>query len=413
MKYRSPFSWGWFVLLLAIGSIGGAIAQPRPGGPPSIVPKPNEPLTFDASGVKIKVSLVTGNLVGPWDIAFLPGGSDLLVSESNGKLRIVQNGVLNPDPVWTAPTPKRNDVLHGLVLHPDFATNGYVYLSYMKGDDKMQTLAVSRGKLANGKLVDVREIFVADAWENAGMAIAGRMIFSPDKKLIVEVGDRDPLCCQPVDDNHVRMRAQSLDNDVGKVLRLNDDGTPAKDNPFAGRKDAKPEIYSYGHRNGYGFAYHPETGELWELEIGPMGGDEINILKPGANYGWPLVSMGRNYSGTLVSDQPFSRPGMENPRVFWVPSISPSGLMFYTGDKFGPTWKNSLFVGALSGQHLERLAFGLPGQAEHREILLAEMRLRFRDIETGPDGNIYVATEVRYGSGQPDGAILKIEPAGH
>ena len=385
-------------------------ASAQPPTPKVMMPAPGKPLVLDAGRKKLSVSLVTGGLVAPWDIAFVPGTDDILVTESNGNLRIVEHGVLKPTPVWTSPSPTRNDVLHGLVLHPDFASNHYVYASYMKGDDQKQTLAVSRGKLEGGKLKDVREIFVADAWENAGMAIAGRMLFGPDKTLYVTVGDRDALCCGPKDDNSIRMRAQSLDNDVGKILRLTDDGGIPKDNPFVGRKDARPEIFSYGHRNGYGLAFHPETGELWELEIGPMGGDEINILEPGANYGWPLVSMGRNYSGTLVSDQPFSRPGMVDPRMFWVPAISPSGLMFYTGDKF-PDWKNNVLVGALTGQELVRIAFNQPGQAERREALLHEMGLRFRDVEQGPDGYIYASTEVRYGSGQPDGAILKIEPA--
>jgi glucose/arabinose dehydrogenase len=181
------------------------------------------------------------------------------------------------------------------------------------------------------------------------------------------------------------------------------------DNPFVGREGAKPEIFTYGNRNGYGLAFHPETGELWQIEIGPMGGDELNILKPGANYGWPLVSMGRNYSGTLVSDEPWYRPGMENPRMFWVPQISPSGLMFYTGERFA-RWKGSAFIGSLNGQQVQRLAFNLPGQAERREPLLRELGVRFRDVEQGPDGLLYVSTEVRYGSGAPDGTILRVEP---
>jgi aldose sugar dehydrogenase len=406
---QSSAAWLRFAALASFAASWTASAQPPT--PKFMLPEAGKPLVFDAGRQQLSVSLAAGGLVAPWDIAFVPGTGDILVTESNGNLRIVEHGKLNPTPVWTSPSPKGNDVLHGLILHPDFPTNHYVYLSYMKGDDQKQTLAVSRGTLEGGKLTNVREIFVADAWENARMAIAGRMLFGPDKTLYVTVGDRDSLCCGPKDDNSIRMRAQSLDNDVGKILRLTDDGGIPKDNPFVGRKDARPEIYSYGHRNGYGLAFNPDTGELWELEIGPMGGDEINILKPGANYGWPLVSMGRNYSGTLVSDHPFERPGMENPRVFWVPAISPSGLMFYTGDKF-PAWKGNVFVGALSGQELERLAFGQSGQAERREPLLHEMGLRFRDVEQGPDGYIYVSTEVRYGSGQPDGAILKLEPAG-
>jgi glucose/arabinose dehydrogenase len=388
-----------------------ALSQP-PAAPPPLLPTKDAPLMLDAGAQKVRVVLVADGLVAPWDLAFLPGAGAMLVTESNGALRLVENGVVKPEPVWRAPSPEGNDVLHGLVLHPDFERNHFVYASYLKdGGEKGQTLAVSRGRLEGATLVDVREIFVADAWENARNATAGRMIFGPDKTLYVTVGDRDRLCCGAKDDNSIRMRAQSLGDHVGKVLRLTDEGGAPKDNPFVGRAGARAEIFTYGNRNGYGLAFHPETGELWELEIGPMGGDEVNILKPGGNYGWPLVSMGRNYSGTLVSDQPYWRPGMENPRVFWVPQISPSGLLFYTGDQF-PAWKGSLFLGALSGLQVQRIAFNQPGQAERRESLLTEMHVRFRDVEQGPDGYLYFTTEVRYGSGKPDGTIIRLEP-GH
>lgn len=396
-------------VLIACAASGAVFAQ-APAVPNVLLPKAGEPLTLDAGRTKIRVALVADGLVGPWDIVFLPGTSDMLVTESNGALRLIAGGALLPEPLWRAPSPAGNDVLHGVVLHPDFARNGFVYLSYLKGDDKLQTLAISRGRLRGNKLDNVREIFVADAWVNARMAFNGRMEFGPDKTLYVTVGDRDPLCCGVVDDNSVRILAQDLSSDIGKTLRLTDEGGIPKDNPFVGREGANPQVFTYGHRNGFGLRFHPETGELWQMEIGPMGGDEINILKPGANYGWPLVSMGRNYSGTLVSEQPWDRPGMEQPRMFWVPQISPAGMAFYTGNAF-PDWRNNLFVGALSGQHVERISFGNPGQAERREILLAELHVRFRDVEIGPDGFIYLPTEVRYGTGQPDGTILRIEPA--
>lgn len=395
---------GAMVLVMANG------AGAQPAAAPVMLPKAGAPLTLDAGRQKIRVALVSDGLVAPWDIVFVPGTSDLLVTESNGKLRMIQGGKLLAEPLWTSPSPAGNDVLHGVVVHPDFARNKLVYVSYMKGDDQRQTLAISRGRLDGAKLVDTKEIFVAEAWENARMAFNGRMEFGPDKTLYVTVGDRDRLCCGQQDDNSIRMRAQSLADHVGKVLRLKDDGTAPADNPFVGRAGAKPEIFTYGHRNGFGLRFHPETGELWQMEIGPMGGDEINILKPGANYGWPLVSMGRNYTGTLVSEQPWFRAGMEQPRMFWVPQISPAGMAFYTGDKFAQ-WKNNLIVGALSGQHVERISFGNPGQAERRDVLLRELGVRFRDVEIGPDGYIYLSTEVRYGSGQPDGTVLRLEPA--
>jgi glucose/arabinose dehydrogenase len=385
-----------------------AMGQPPPQ-PRVLLPTRDAPLELEAGRERIRVVLVADGLIGPWDIAFLPDDA-MLVTESPGALRLIAHGALVPDPVWKAPSPEGNDVLHGLVLHPDFAENRFVYASYTKQrEDGLLSLAISRGRLESNKLVDVAEIFVADAWEDARNATAGRMLFGPDKTLYVTVGDRDRLCCGPMDDNSIRILSQSLDNHVGKTLRLTDDGGVPADNPFVGRAGARPEIFTYGNRNGYGLAFHPETGELWQIEIGPMGGDELNILKAGANYGWPLVSMGRNYSGTLVSDAPWYRPGMENPRMFWVPQISPSGMTFYTGERF-PAWKGSVFIGSLNGQQLQRLTFNLPGQAERREPLLRELGVRFRDVEQGPDGLLYVATEVRYGSGAADGTILRIEP---
>jgi glucose/arabinose dehydrogenase len=170
--------------------------------------------------------------------------------------------------------------------------------------------------------------------------------------------------------------------------------------------------FTYGHRNGYGLAFHPLTGQLWQAEIGPMGGDEINILIPGHNYGWPLVSTGRNYTGSLVSDQPWWRPNMDNPRLFWVPSISPSSIIFYTGEKF-PKWRNSLFVGALTTRQLQRISFNQPGQAEPREPLLVQLKLRVRDVQQSPDGYIYVATEKDFLGEVADGAVLRLEPVVH
>jgi aldose sugar dehydrogenase len=371
------------------------------------LPSPGEPMVLNAGqGQQVRVVLVTGGLAGPWDMAFLPGG-DILVTESPGRLRIVRDGALVIEPVWESHSPPGNDVLHGVELHPNFDENGLVYASYAKArEDGWRTVAVSRGRLAGNKLVDVEEVFVADAWENAGNAIAGRMLFDTDGMLFLTIGDRDRLCCGPVDDNSIRIKAQHLDNHVGKILRITDEGGVPVDNPFVGRPEVKPEIYSYGHRNAYDFARNPATGDLWVVDIGPLGGDKVDILKPGANYGWPLVNMGRNYTGTYVSDQPFNRPGMELPRLWWTPAITPATIEFYTGDRF-PQWQGHLFVGALSGQQVQRFAIG---QTERPNVMLTELGVRFRDIQQGPDGYLYLATEVRYGSGQPDGTILRLEP---
>jgi glucose/arabinose dehydrogenase len=364
---------------------------------------------LDVAGGQIRVVTVASGLIHPWSLAFLPDGN-LLVAERGGRLRMIRNGTLAPDAVWTSPTPpgRTVDALHAVAVHPQFAQNGFVYVSYPKQGAAGNTLAVARGRLKGSTLSDVAEIFVADAWETSGN-LAGRMLFGRDNTLYLTVGDRDRLCCTGTEDNSLRMKAQSLDNHVGKTLRLRDDGSAPPDNPFVGRAGAKPEIFSYGHRNGYGLAFHPQTGELWQAEIGPLGGDEVNILIAGHNYGWPLVSTGRNYTGTLVSDQPWARPGMDNPRIHWVPSISPSSIMFYTGDKF-PRWKDSLFVGALTTRQLQRISFNQPSQAERREPLLLPLNVRIRDVQQSPDGYIYVATEKANGGETADGTVLRIEP---
>jgi len=364
---------------------------------------------LDVQGGKIRVVPVATGLYHPWSLAF-PDVRTILVAERNGQVRMIRDGKLAQEPVWTSPTPpgQGGDSLHFITLHPKFTQNQLVYVSYPKYKDKAFTLAVARGRLSGSKLTDVEEIFVADAWEEGGN-LAGRVYFATDGMLYVTVGDRDRICCNGSEDNSLRIKAQSLNSHVGKTLRLRDDGKIPPDNPFVGRSDAKPEIFTYGHRNGYGLAVHPETGELWQAEIGPMGGDEVNILLPGHNYGWPLVSTGRNYTGTLVSDQPWARPGMDNPRIHWVPSISPSSIIFYTGDKF-PNWKNNLFVGSLTQQQLVRVAFNQPSQAEKREGLLTTLHERIRDVQQGPDGYLYVATEGTFRGDAVDGTVLRIEP---
>lgn len=373
-------------------------------------PMPAAPQLLPVQGGQIRVVTVATGLVHPWSLAFLPDGKTLLVAEAN-RLRVIRDGKLEPRPAWTLPegtSKENNDYLKWVAVHPRFAENRLVYVSHPLSGERGNTLAISRGRFDGATLTNVERIFVADAWETSGN-MGGKLLFGPDETLYVTVGDRDRLCCTGTEDNSLRMKAQDLGNHVGKTLRLRDDGSAPPDNPFVGRAGAKPEIFTYGHRNGYGLAFHPVTGELWQAEIGPMGGDEVNILQPGANYGWPLVSMGRNYTGSLVSDQPYHRDGMEDPRMFWVPSISPSSLAFYTGDKF-PDWQNDMLVGALNGLSLQRVAFGQPSQAERREPLLRPLNVRIRDVQQGPDGYLYVATEVRFQGTDPDGTVLRIEP---
>jgi len=393
--------------VLALASLAVVSASAQAQQAPNAVSATAETI-LDVQGGQVRLVTVASGLVHPWSIALLPGDRSMLVAERNGRVRLIENGALVAEPVWSAEGVAAGNELKWLALHPSFATNRLVYLSYPKAGERGTTLAVARGRFDGRKLTEVREIFVADAWETGGN-LGGKILFGPDETLYVTVGDRDRLCCTGTEDNSLRMKAQDLSNHVGKTLRIRDDGTVPPDNPFVGRAGAKPEIFTYGHRNGYGLAFNPETGELWQAEIGPMGGDEVNILKPGHNYGWPLVSMGRNYTGSLVSDKPYYRDGMDNARMFWVPSISPSSLLFYTGERF-PQWRNNMLVGSLNGQSVQRVAFGQPSQAERREPLLRSLNLRIRDVQQTRDGYLYVATERQFGGAAADGTILRIEP---
>jgi glucose/arabinose dehydrogenase len=365
--------------------------------------------------VRIHVVTVAYGLMRPWHLTFLPGGNDLLVTELPGELRIVRGGTLDPKPIPGWPADKlRARSLNSVVLHPGFERNRVLYFSYVKQRDGGDTtVALARGRFDGTTLKDVADVFVAEAWGTG--ATAGRAEFGPDGMLYLTVGDRD--AGNVTDDPGFRKLAQDLSVHVGKVLRLRDDGTAPADNPFVGREHARPEIYTYGHRNVQGLAGHPTTGELWATEIGPMGGDELNQLVPGHNYGWPLVSLGKIYTGHLASEQSWSRPGMDMPLMFWVPSISPSSLMIYDGDKF-PLWRGHYFIGALSGQQLQRVAFNQPPpQPERRESMLMQLDARVRDVRQGPDGYLYLAVERDQQSGPgsanltPNGSILRIEPA--
>jgi glucose/arabinose dehydrogenase len=364
--------------------------------------------------VRIRVTTVVTGLVRPWHLTFLPSG-DALVTELPGALRIVRGGKLDAAAVPGWPDPKISArSLNSVVLHPQFGQHGLVYLSYVKARGAETTVAAARARFDGKALYDVTEIYEADAWGTG--ATAGRAEFGPDGKLYLTVGDRD--AANMTDDNSFRMLAQKLDSDAGKVLRLNDDGSIPTDNPFVHMDHLgwNLAVYTFGHRNVQGLAWHPETGELWATEIGPMGGDELNVLKPGSNYGWPVVSLGRVYNGSRVSEQSWWQPGIEMPVMFWMPAISPSSLMIYTGDKF-PLWRGHFFIGGLSGQQLQRVAFDQPlPQFERRESMLVPLDARVRDVRQGPDGLIYVLVErdLQNGPGSaqltPNGSLLRIEP---
>ena len=368
------------------------------------VPLPDTSIVLDtAEQHRIRVVVVTKALSHPWGMAWLPNG-DLLVTERPGRLRIVRNGALDPTPISGLP-PMHVRGLAGFLdvaLHPNFASNHLVYFSYVKDGERGAATAVFRGTLDGMALTNVRDVFVTESWMKGNDLGDGRfgsrLLFLKDGTLLVTVGDRDRAD-----------GGQNLADDFGKVVRVNDDGSIPKDNPFIGRAGYRPEIYTVGQRNQQGMAFNPVTGDVWASEQGPNGGDEINVIKPGRNYGWPDVSYGRKYAGPNQSDTP-AKEGIEQPVVYWVPSIAVSGLSFYTGDKF-PAWKNNAFVGALrTGEidrtgHIERIVFNDEWEEIRREAFLTELRQRIRDVRPGPDGLLYVLTD------EDQGALLRIEPA--
>lgn len=348
----------------------------------------------------IRVRVLANGLSHPWSLAFLPDG-DILVTERDGRLRIVRGGTLDPTPISGVPPVSRAGNFTGLLevaLHPQFAENRYVYLTY-------RTVGESRVVLARGRFDGAALHNVEVLWESKGAPFTtssgSRILFAPDGTLFMPMGGAP-------DGATNGMRAQDPSDPAGKILRFRDDGTPAPDNPFVGRAGHLPEIYSIGHRNPTGLALHPRSGQLWAAEYGPQGGDEVNVIVPGRNYGWPVVSYGRAYDGPRVSER-WWRDGIETPEIVWLPSISPSGMTFYTGDRF-PAWQGNLFVAALmvgrierTGR-IERVVFNDAGEEIRRESILTELRQRIRDVRQGPDGLLYVLTD------EDEGALLRIEP---
>ena len=350
-----------------------------------------------------RVVTVADGLVQPWSMAFLPGG-DMLVTERPGRLRLVRRGRLLPEPVAGVPAVLYTSQggLLDVALHPSFATNRLVYLSYSKPlPDSTGTTAVARGRLENDRLVDVRDIFVATTRAPRAQGHYGsRLAFDRQGFLFVSVGDRQV----PPAGDLAAHPAQDLSNHHGTIVRLHDDGRVPADNPFVARAGAKPEIWSYGHRNPQGLAVHPETGALWATEHGPQGGDELNAITPGKNFGWPVIGFGVNYRTGAVIHTGTQREGMEPPVHVWVPSIAASGLLFYTGDRF-PGWKGSLFAGGLAGEQVARFAVE-EGRPELAEVLVRRQG-RVRDVRQGPDGLIYLAIDDR--TGKPT-SVVRLEP---
>jgi aldose sugar dehydrogenase len=349
-----------------------------------------------------RVVTVADELIHPWSIAFLPDG-EMLVTERPGRLRSVRGGVLQQDPVAGVPEVRARGQggLLEVMPHPDFASNRLLYLTYSKPRGEAEaTTAVARGRYENGRLTGVQDIFVAEAWSSAGQHFGSKLAFDGRGHLYITIGDRG---ARPEAATAAQHPSQSLRNHQGTIVRLHDDGRVPSDNPFVGRDDALPHIWSYGHRNPQGLAFHPQTGDLWSNEHGPQGGDELNLIRPGRNYGWPVVGFGVQYGGAVIHGGT-TAPGMTDPVHHWTPSIATSGLMIYTGDQF-PNWRGSFFTGALAGEHIARQT--LDGhRVVHEERIFAGQG-RVRDVRQGPDGFIYIAIDHRGGDAT---AVVRLEP---
>ena len=363
------------------------------------------------SNVAFDQATVVSGLQSPWAIAFLPGGKMLLTEKLPGRLRVVNaDGSLVPTPVAGLPAVdgRGQGGLLGLAIDPNFATNRLIYWSYTElQPDKTNNTAVARGRFVDDaaapRVENVQVIFHQAPSLNSTLHYGGRLVFGRDGTLFITLGERSIT--------EGRMQAQKMDSLLGKVVRLNADGSIPKDNPFVGKAGVRPEIWSYGHRNIQAAALHPTTGELWEVEHGTNGGDELNVAKKGKDYGWPTIAYGIEYQGGRITGDEQVKAGMEQPVYYWDPNIAPSGMLFYTGNAF-PAWKGSLFVGGLGGTALVRLV--VDGEkVVGEERLLQENKERIRDVVQGPNGDLYLLTDPQGGRGggpPPAARMIKLSP---
>jgi glucose/arabinose dehydrogenase len=384
----------------AIGQRGAAPAAQIPTGRTGRggYPLPVLPAVFETFQHTIRVSVVARGLDRPWSLLILPDGDMLVSMRYAREIRAIRKGVLDPRPVTGLPAMRR---IFDLVMHPEFDQNRWIYFSYSKPGDGRTPMVLARGRYDGAALTDVQDLYVSDPTTQGGSRVA----FAPDGSVYMTVsGAAGRIAAGPAGPE---ADPRKLDTAYGKVVRVRDDGLVPPDNPFVGKPGARPEIYSVGHRDHFGIAPHPATGQMFHVELGPYGGDKVNILKAGADYGWPDYSYGRNNDSSPIANP--NVPGIEPALLVWVPGITPSGLLFYTGDRF-PAWKGNLMVGSVvrgrtnGATGVERVVFNDRMWETRRETFLAELKQRIRDIRQGRDGLIYLLTE------EVDGAILKIEP---
>ena len=402
MTHRHRFSAVSLALLLTLpvacskGKSAPALPEEASGGGDASL----QTLLADPApegAVSLEVETVADGLANPWSLAFLPDGS-MLVTERNGGVRVIKDGAVSDPIKGVPPAHQENQAGYFDILpHPDFASNNVVYLAYAHGDKKSNATRIGKATFDGAALNDFEVIYEATPKKRSGLHFGGRLAWAADGKLIATIGEGGGW----------KEKAQDLSSSFGSMLRLNEDGSAPDDNPFVGRDGALPEIYSSGHRSPQGLAIHPETGVIYENEHGAKGGDEINIIEAGANYGWPLATYGVDYSGSKIT--PFTEyEGTTQPIKYWTPSIAPSGLAIYRGDMFAD-WEDDLLVGALAGQALHRVDME-NGEPVGEERYLVELGERIRDVRVAPDGSIYVLTNAT-NRGEPEGKVLRLTPA--
>jgi len=380
------------------GSTASQIPQGRQGR--GGYPLPTLPAVFETYQHKVRVSVVAQGLDRPWCLLILPDGDMLVSMRYANEIRAIRKGVLDAKPLTGLPPMRR---IFDVVMHPKFAENRWIYFSYSKPGDGRTPMVLARGRYEGAALTNVQDLYVSDPTTQGG----SRLAFAPDGTVYMTISGAGGRI--PAGTGGPEADPRKLDTAYGKVIRVRDDGTVPPDNPFIGKPGARPEIYTLGHRDHFGIAPHPTTGQMFHVELGPYGGDKVNVLKAGGDYGWPDYSYGRNNDSSPIPN-PNNVTGIEPALLVWVPGITPSGLLFYTGDKF-PAWKGNLMVGSVvrgrvnGASGVERVVFNDKMWETRRETFLAELKQRIRDIRQTPDGLIYLLTE------EVNGAVLKLEPA--
>ena len=371
-----------------------------PTAAPTAEASPVQAVSPSSTARGFKQATVAEGLERPWDMAWLPDGS-MLISEKAGRLRLLKNGVLEPTPIAGVPSVMSSGQggLMDVSINPRFAENRFVYLTYASGTADANRTRIARARFNGKALQDLRVIFEVSQVKSGTQHFGSRILWLPDGTMLVAIGDGGNPPVQ-LEGDLIRKQAQNLRSRLGKIVRLNDDGSIPRDNPFATNANADPAIWSYGHRNIQGIAFDPGTKRVWITEHGARGGDELNLAEAGKNYGWPLVTHSQEYAGGEIS-QERSRPGMVDPKVVWTPAAAPSGLAFYTGDRF-PAWRGNLFAGGLVSQDVRRIELDAAGNVRSQEEISIGQRVR--DVRQSPDGLLYVLTD------ESNGKLIRLEP---